>query len=226
MIRCPKCQKEINEDAPSCPSCGLSFDDATRQLDSRESQARDPGRKGSTSAPSFDSIDDSRFVPGTILAERYRIVGLLGKGGMGEVYRADDLRLSQPVALKFLSRYLSEDVDAVKRLHSEVRIARQVSHPNVCRVYDIGEIDGQLFLSMEFIKGEELASLLRRIGRLPADKAVEIARQVCAGLAAAHNRGVLHREPTDSHYITTKKLLAGGPSQDPKKRGHHKGETF
>ena len=194
MIRCPKCQKEIDEDAPSCPSCGLSFDDATRQLDSRESQVRDPGRKGSTSAPSFDSIDDSRFVPGTILAERYRIVGLLGKGGMGEVYRADDLRLSQPVALKFLSRYLSEDVDAVKRLHSEVRIARQVSHPNVCRVYDIGEIDGQLFLSMEFIKGAELASLLRRIGRLPADKAVEIARQVCAGLAAAHNRGVLHRD--------------------------------
>ncbi len=204
MIRCPKCQKEIDEDTPSCPSCGLSFDDATRQLDSRESQVRDPGRKGSTSAPSFDSIDDSRFVPGTILAERYRIVGLLGKGGMGEVYRADDLRLSQPVALKFLSRYLSEDVDAVKRLHSdvdavkrlhsEVRIARQVSHPNVCRVYDIGEIDGQLFLSMEFIKGEELASLLRRIGRLPADKAVEIARQVCAGLAAAHNRGVLHRD--------------------------------
>src|SRR5438067_10038535 len=123
MIHCPKCQKEIDEDAPSCPSCGLSFDDATRQLDSRESQARDPGRKGSTSAPSFDSIDDSRFVPGTILAERYRIVGLLGKGGMGEVYRADDLRLSQPVALKFLSRYLSEDVDAVKRLYSEVRIA-------------------------------------------------------------------------------------------------------
>ena len=194
MIRCPKCQQEINADALSCPSCGLSFDDATRQLDSRESRVRDPGRKGSTSAPSFDSIDDSRFVPGTILAERYRIVGLLGKGGMGEVYRADDLKLSQPVALKFLSRYLSEDVDAVKRLYSEVRIARQVSHPNVCRVYDIGEMDGQLFLSMEFIKGEELASLLRRIGRLPADKAVEIARQVCAGLAAAHNRGVLHRD--------------------------------
>src|SRR6266513_2438949 len=194
MIRCPKCRKEINEDAPSCPSCGLSFDDATRQLDSRESQARDPGRKGSTSAPSFDSIDDSRFVAGQILAERYRIVGLVGKGGMGEVYRADDLRLGQPVALKFLPEHLLSDGAALARFHREVRIARQVSHHNVCRVYDIGEADGRQFLSMEFIKGEELSSLLRRIGRLPSDKATEIARQLCAGLAAAHNRGVLHRD--------------------------------
>ena len=75
-----------------------------------------------------------------------------------------------------------------------MRIARQVSHPNVCRVYDIGEVDGQHFLSMEYIDGEDLASLLRRIGRLPEDKALEIARQLCAGLAAAHDRGVLHRD--------------------------------
>src|SRR6266446_10526139 len=146
MIRCPKCQNEINEDAPSCPSCGLSFDDATRQLDSKEYPPKDSGRKVATSAPSFASIDDSRFVPGTILAERYRIVGLLGKGGMGEVYRADDLKLAQPVALKFLSQHLSGDEQAVARLYREVRIARQVSHPNVCRVYDIGEMDGQIFL--------------------------------------------------------------------------------
>src|SRR2546427_1032002 len=121
MIRCPKCQKEINEDALSCPSCGLSFDEATRQLDSRESPAGDPGRKGSTSAPSFDSIDDSRFVPGTILAERYRIVGLIGRGGMGEVYRADDLKLGQPVALKFLPDHLLSDGAALARFHREAR---------------------------------------------------------------------------------------------------------
>ena len=77
---------------------------------------------------------------------------------------------------------------------NEVRIARQVSHPNVCRVYDIGEIDGQLFLSMEYVDGEDLGSLLRRIGRLPEDKALEIARKLCAGLAAAHEKGVLHRD--------------------------------
>ena len=129
-----------------------------------------------------------------MLVERYRIVGLLGRGGMGEVYRADDLKLGQPVALKFLPDHLLSDGAALARFHREVRVARQVSHKNVCRVYDIGEVDGRHFLSMEFIKGEELSSLLRRIGRLPQDKAIQLARQICAGLSAAHDAGVLHRD--------------------------------
>src|ERR1044072_2275156 len=113
---------------------------------------------------------------------------------MGEVYRADDLKLGQAVALKFLPEHLLSDGAALARFHREVRVARHVSHRNVCRVYDIGEVEGQHFLSMEFIKGEELSSLLRRIGRLPMDKATEIARQLCAGLAAAHDNHVLHRD--------------------------------
>jgi hypothetical protein len=161
-------------------------EDVTRKLDTP---------KPTTSrASSFDSIDDARFVSGTIVANRYRIVGLLGKGGMGEVYRADDLKLSQPVALKFLPDHYLSDGAALARFHREVRVARQVSHKNVCRVYDIGEVDGRHFLSMEFIKGEELSSLLRRIGRLPTDKALQIARQICAGLSAAHDSGILHRD--------------------------------
>ena len=185
-MRCPQCQKELSADANFCQQCGTSIDyDATRKFTTPRS---------TSSRPSFDSIDDARFVPGTILADRYRIVGLLGKGGMGEVYRADDLKLSQPVALKFLPSRFLKDGAALARFHREVRVARQVSHKNVCRVYDIGEIDGHQFLSMEFIKGEELSSLLRRIGRLPADKALQIARQICAGLTAAHESGVLHRD--------------------------------
>ncbi len=129
-----------------------------------------------------------------MLADRYRIVALIGRGGMGEVYRADDLKLGQPVALKFLPDNVAHDADRLARFHQEVRMARQVAHPNVCRVYDIGEADGQHFLSMEYVDGEDLASLLRRIGRLPADKATELARQLCAGLASAHDRGVLHRD--------------------------------
>ncbi len=142
--------------------------------------------------PSSDG--EARFIPGTVLAGRYRIIGLFGKGGMGDVYRADDLKLSQPVALKFLPENFSNDKAMLERFHREVRIARQISHPNVCRMYDIGEVDGQHFLSMEYVDGEDFASLLRRIGRLPADKAVEIASQLCAGLAAAHEQGVLHRD--------------------------------
>jgi serine/threonine-protein kinase len=112
-----------------------------------------------------------------VLAGRYRVIGLLGRGGMGEVYRADDLKLGSPVALKFLPHALADDPDRRERFLAEVRIARQVAHPNVCRVFDIGEIvvNGapQQFLTMEYIDGEDLASLLRRIGRLPADKALE-----------------------------------------------------
>jgi hypothetical protein len=140
------------------------------------------------------AVTRDRFAPGTIVGGRYRIVGLLGAGGMGEVFRADDLKLAQPIALKFLPRELVRDPAALARFHSEVRTARQVSHPNVCRVFDIGESDGQHFLSMEYVDGEDLASLLRRIGRVPPDKALDIARQLCAGLSAAHTAGVLHRD--------------------------------
>jgi hypothetical protein len=128
------------------------------------------------------------------VAERYRIVALAGRGGMGEVYRAEDLKLSQIVAIKFLPESVSKDAGALARFHSEVRIARQVSHPNVCRMFDIGDADGITFLTMEYVDGEDLSSLVRRIGRLSTDKATEVARQTCAGLAAAHDRGVIHRD--------------------------------
>lgn len=155
----------------------------------------EPGRTTS-SLPSSDSLffDPGRFTAGTVVAGRYRIVGLLGRGGMGEVYRADNLTLSQPVALKFLPKELASNPKWLARFHNEVRTARQVTHPNVCRVYDIGEYEGEQFITMEYVDGEDLSSLLRRIGRLPHDKALQIARQLCAGLAAAHDKGVLHRD--------------------------------
>src|SRR5262245_16399192 len=133
---------------------------------------------------SGDGQREARFVTGQMLAERYRIVGLLGKGGMGEVYKAEDLKLKQTVALKFLPESIALDAGMLARFHNEVRIARQVAHTNVCRVYDIGEVEGLSFLSMEFIDGEDLSSLLRRIGRLTGDKAVEVAGPMCVCLDA------------------------------------------
>jgi serine/threonine-protein kinase len=120
---------------------------------------------------------------------------------MGEVYRADDIKLGQVVALKFLPPDVEQDAARLSRFLDEVRIARQISHPNVCRVYDVAEVDGHHFLSMEFVDGEDLASLLRRIGRLPRDKAIQIARQLCAGLAAAHEQGILHRDLKPSNVM-------------------------
>ncbi|MGH7725846.1 MAG: serine/threonine-protein kinase [Candidatus Eiseniibacteriota bacterium] len=134
------------------------------------------------------------FLPGTVLENRYRIVALAGRGGMGEVYRADDLRIGQPVALKFLPPFLERDADRLQRLLGEVRIARQVSHPNVCRVYDASDFEGRHFITMEYVDGEDLAALLRRIGRLPQEKAIDLARQIASGLAAAHIQGIVHRD--------------------------------
>ncbi len=134
------------------------------------------------------------LAPGVVLADRYRIVARLGAGAMGEVYRADDLKLGQPVALKFLTEHLAGDPVRLARFHGEVRMAREVSHPNVVRVHDIAESEGRHFISMEYVDGEDLASLIRRIGRLPADKGMELARELCLGLAAAHEQGVLHRD--------------------------------
>ncbi len=136
----------------------------------------------------------ARFTPGTLLSGRYRIISPLGKGGMGEVYRADDIRLGHPVALKFLPVAFAADSTRLQHLVDEVRIGRQISHPNVCRLYDIAETEGHHFLVMEYVDGEDLASLLRRIGRLPGGKVLDIARGLCAGLAAAHDKGVIHRD--------------------------------
>jgi predicted Ser/Thr protein kinase len=137
---------------------------------------------------------EGELTAGELISDRFRIVGRLGSGGMGVVYRADDLVLGTSVALKFLPSGLATDPVRLERLRSEVRLARRVAHPNVCRVYDIGDADGRPFLAMEYIDGEDLASLLRRIGRLPRGKAVELAREICAAVAAAHELGVVHRD--------------------------------
>src|ERR1700736_1962415 len=217
-MRCPSCSSEIPDASRYCSACGRVVDSSNETTlvgdnlgIEGETIAPTPPRRApwhpstpqqrslrnpssSASLLSSDSIGGGRFTPGQIIADRYRVVALAGRGGMGEVYRAEDLKLSQIVAIKFLPPSLSQDADALARFHSEVRIARQVSHPNVCRVFDIGDADGIPFLTMEYVDGEDLASLIRRIGRLSTDKAIEIARQVCAGLAAAHERGVIHRD--------------------------------
>ena len=212
MPFCPACGVETLPRAAFCARCGQRLDttpDVTGAgpadlADTRLGPATPLSAASTPSSPTTPRTsptltrtaarDGGRFAPGALVADRYRIVGLLGRGGMGEVYRADDLRLDQSVALKFLPDSVAHDPARLAQFHNEVRVARQVTHKNVCRMYDIGEVDGRPFLSMEYVDGEDLGTLLRRIGRLPQDKAVEMARQLCAGLAAAHERGVLHRD--------------------------------
>ena len=200
MLTCASCGSAVPENSRFCPSCGVALasdDQATLEfVSSKPKQTAEPSTKVAVKKLSSSSrlSDEGRFLPGRLLAGRYRIIALVGRGGMGEVYRADDLTLGQSVALKFLPEEAGKDEALLERFRNEVRISRRVSHANVCRVYDVGEVDGHTFFTMEYIDGEDLASLLRRIGRLPADKALEIARQLCAGLAAAHAKGVLHRD--------------------------------
>jgi eukaryotic-like serine/threonine-protein kinase len=133
----------------------------------------------------------ARFAAGELFAERYRVIARLGRGGMGEVWHVEDLVLATPVALKFIR---SARDGAVAGILNEVRLARTITHPAVCRVFDVGEANGEVFFSMELVRGEDLASLIKRVGRLPSEKVVDIGRQLCAGLAAAHAEGVLHRD--------------------------------
>jgi serine/threonine-protein kinase len=164
---CPSCRTELTPSHRFCSFCGTPVETGQE--------------------------DEGRFRPGVLFAKRYRIVGALGRGGMGEVFRANDLDLGQAVALKFL-KATYYDEHARKRFRNEVRVARQISHRNVCRVYDIGEAEGHLYFSMEYVDGEDLGRLLHRIGRLPSDKALELAHKLCAGMAAAHTQDVLHRD--------------------------------
>src|ERR1700691_6815587 len=204
MVKCPACSHQTAIGARFCPQCAAALDGSSAETALMPAA----GSQSPRSQPMLSSstcVDEGRFLPGVVMAGRYRIAGLLGRGGMGEVYRATDLTLGQSVALKFLPEEAAQDQRLLERFHAEVRIARVVSHPNVCRVYDIGEIEGMPFISMEYVDGEDLASLLTRIGRLPADKAVETGRKLCAGLAAAHDRGVIHRDLKPQNIMINKR---------------------
>src|SRR5271163_943525 len=191
VTRCHACGIQNIEAAEVCQQGGAALNASPTMSISGEEVQRG---HAVPALPWQDSSPAGGFAPGNVVADRYRVVSLLGHGGMGEVYAADDLKLGQKIALKFLFLQGGKQQSWRDQFYAEVRMARQVSHPNVCRVYDVGESDGRLFLSMEFVDGEDLASLLRRIGHLPHDKAVEVAQQLCAGLAAAHRSGVLHRD--------------------------------
>ena len=198
MIRCQICGTQNAEPIEMCKGCGAALNASpTMSISSEMPPDGNAGLASSSRQPS----PARGFAPGSMVADRYRVMSLLGRGGMGEVYAADDLKLGQKVALKFLPIQHGKNHSWREQFYAEVRMARQVSHPNVCRVYDVGESEGRLFLSMEFVDGEDLSSLLRRIGRLPDDKAVEIAQQLCAGLAAAHGSGVLHRDLKPSNVM-------------------------
>jgi len=164
------------------PADVRSANDATR-----------PGARTPTShrPPAEPGADP--FPPGSRLGARYEILRLLGRGGMGAVYLARDRELGREVALKLIAPHLLAEPGFLDRFRREVQLSSIVTHPNVLRVYDLGEADGVKFLTMQFVEGEALDAVLAG-GRLPLDRALALFRQICEGLAAAHDKGVLHRD--------------------------------
>ncbi|HEV8582872.1 MAG TPA: tetratricopeptide repeat protein [Thermoanaerobaculia bacterium] len=145
-------------------------------------------------------VDEPAFAPETTIAGRYRVVRFIARGGMGEVYEVDDLELRERVALKTVRPEVARDNVAVERFRREIQLARKVTHPNVCRIFDVsyhrdaGTGEGFIFLTMELLTGESLAERLRRSGPMSAEEALPIARQIAEGLHAAHQVGVVHRD--------------------------------
>jgi serine/threonine-protein kinase len=144
--------------------------------------------------PAARAPDRAEIAPGTTLGGRYRVISTLGAGGMGVVYKAHDLELDDVVALKMLRPGVLLDVEQLDRLKSEIKLARRITHPNVLRTFDFGEVDGRPYISMEYVRGLTLRYLLGETERVPYSAALRIARQLSAGLAAAHEVGVLHRD--------------------------------
>src|SRR5438105_7410384 len=134
------------------------------------------------------------FPPGALLGARYKILKTIGAGGMGRVFQAHDLELNLDVALKVIRPELLQSEKALERFKNELVVARRVSHKNVVRIHDIGEVGGLKYLTMSYIQGQSLKDILRQSGGLPLDRSIDIFTQICEGVAAAHEEGVIHRD--------------------------------
>ena len=196
--RCPACGSDLSADgagAGLCPACIL------------ELALEEPSLTAARGAPVDDETlvwADGGFAPGQILGQRYRILSLLGRGGMGEVWRAYDLKLRLDVALKALRPKLVAEARALEALRQEVRVARDVVSPNVCRVFDLVEIEGQELVSMEYIDGMTLLDILNDRAPLELAEAREIASQFLAGLDAIHAADLVHRDVKPENIMMTR----------------------
>ena len=189
-VQCPRCHQSSVPGAPSCPSCGASFgpDDATMMI-----EAPSVNWSKATRADTGESGSALSLEVGSVIAERYEIMKMLGEGGMGAVYKAKDRELDRLVALKVIRPELAGHPSILQRFKQELILARKITHRNVIRIYDLGVAEGLRFITMEFIEGQDLSSLLEE-RKLTPEETVQILRQVCAALEAAHAEGIIHRD--------------------------------
>ncbi|HUK19511.1 MAG TPA: protein kinase [Bryobacteraceae bacterium] len=201
---CPHCRTPNPEGTSICLECKTPIDlgDATVVLGASGSGAAptaglEGGGTGWSQAATWNPEAPGAaqaIEPGVVLAGRYEILELLGEGGMGAVYRARDRELDRVVALKVIRPEYASNALVLQRFKQELVLARQITHRNIIRIFDLGSAGPTRFITMEYVAGEDLSSVLAHRGKLPAAEAVEIVRQVCRGLEAAHEEGVVHRD--------------------------------
>ncbi len=179
IMKCPYCQFENSSNTRFCGQCGAPLQ---------------PGQGKGRGTETFQTTVLKELPTGSTFAGRYQVIEELGKGGMGRVYKVYDEKIKEKVALKLLKPEISADEAAIERFSNELRFARKISHRHVCRMFDLGEVEGTHYITMEYVSGEDLKSILRMMGPMSAGKVVLIAKQVCEGLAEAHRLGVVHRD--------------------------------
>ncbi|TET73040.1 MAG: serine/threonine protein kinase [Candidatus Aminicenantes bacterium] len=188
-VTCPKCQTENTSDSQFCKKCATPLP---------------PSDEISVSHTKTLETSVEELTTGSTFAGRYQIIEELGKGGMGKVYKAHDTEIKEKVALKLIKPEISADKRTIERFQNELKFARKISHRNVCRMYDLNKEKGSYYITMEYVSGEDLKSFIRRVGQLPAGKAISIAKQVCEGLTEAHRIGVIHRDLKPSNIMIDK----------------------
>src|SRR5271169_4950540 len=210
MVECPICHTSNPPGTLACVKCSTPIETNIATivtipesptvldpaLDPEATQAVVGGTTGwSVPVQEAGATDASSPIePGTVLGERYEILKRLGEGGMGAVYKARDRELDLVVALKVIRPELAGNPEILKRFKQELILARQVTHKNVIRIFDLGMADGRKFITMDYVEGRDLKSVLVERGKLPPEEAVPIIQQVCRGLEAAHSEGVVHRD--------------------------------
>jgi len=186
-MKCPKCQAEILDDSQFCSKCGTPIH---------------PGDKAFLSHTHTILRPVDELVPGTELAGKYKIIDVVGKGGMGIVYKAEDIKLKRNVALKFLPPELTKDKEAKERFVIEAQAAAALSHTNICTIHEIGEEEGKSFIVMEYVEGESLKNKIDK-GPIAIEKAVDVAVQVAQGMEQAHKKGIVHRDIKSANIMVT-----------------------
>ncbi|MFC2142620.1 protein kinase [Acidobacteriota bacterium] len=178
-MKCPKCDTVNSEDSQFCKKCATSLT-GVEEAQPLPTQTIETPREELTTGSTF--------------AGRYQIIEELGKGGMGRVYKALDTKINEKIALKLIKPEIASDKKTIARFTDELRLARKISHPNVGRMYELMEVDGTHFISMEYIPGQDLKGLIRQSTQLGIGTAINIARQICQGLSEAHRLGIIHRD--------------------------------